>query len=139
MKKLFGTSFNLTLAHIWLFILRIAVSAFMLTHGFPKFMKVIEGNFKFADPYGLGPVASLLLATFAEFFCSVLIILGLATRLASVPLIITMSTAAFIAHAGDPFARKEMALLYLLIYITLLLLGGGKYSFDQLIGGKKRY
>lgn len=138
MKKLFRPSINTSLAHIWLFFFRVAVSAFMLTHGFPKFLKVLEGNFKFADPFGLGSLTSLLLALFAEFFCSILIMLGLATRLASIPLIITMLTAAFIAHAGDPFARKEMALLYLLIYISLLVFGGGKYSTDQIITIKKR-
>ncbi|MFN6946583.1 MAG: DoxX family protein [Cytophagaceae bacterium] len=140
MKKLFSINYSQSLAHSWLLLLRICVSAFMLTHGLPKFLKVLGGNFQFADPLGIGTEASLILAVFAEFFCSLFIILGLGTRLFSIPLIITMLVAAFIAHSDDPFARKEMALLYLLIYITLLVFGSGKYSLDALINkSRKKY
>jgi putative oxidoreductase len=34
-------------------------------------------------------------------------------------------------HAADPFARKELALMYLLAYITILVAGPGKYSVDR--------
>ncbi len=104
----------------------------MLTHGWPKLMRFFsEDSIKFADPIGIGVIPSLLLAVFSEVVCSVFIILGLGTRAASIPLIITMMVAAFIVHADDPFARKEMALLYLLGYIMLLILGSGKYSIDR--------
>lgn len=106
----------------------------MLTHGYPKLQRLLSGEFQFADPFGLGPGVSLGLAVFAEFFCSILLILGLGTRLATIPLIVTMSVAAFIAHGADPFARKEMALLYLVSYIVLLFSGPGKISVDQLLG-----
>lgn len=108
----------------------------MLTHGFPKLMKVIDGNMQFGDPLGIGAGPSLVLAAFAEAICSILIILGLATRLAVIPLIITMATAAFIVHANDPFSSQEMPLLYLLIYVTLMVTGPGKYAVDQAIGKK---
>jgi putative oxidoreductase len=136
MRSLLQTKFNNSLLHIWLFFFRVGASALMLTHGLPKLEKLIQGNFKFADPIGIGAFPSLLLATFAEFFCSVLIILGLGTRLASIPIIITMGVAAFIVHANDPFSKQEFPMLYLLVYITILVLGGGKYSLDRLISKK---
>ena len=48
--------FNNELRNIdWaLFLLRLIGGGFMLTHGYPKLMKVIGGDFGFADPFGLG-------------------------------------------------------------------------------------
>ena len=108
----------------------------MLTHGYSKLQKLLAGNFQFADPIGLGPEISLGLAVFAEFLCSILIVLGLGTRLASIPLIVTMAIAAFITHGADPFGRKELALFYLISYTVLLLMGSGKLSVDRFISRK---
>lgn len=125
------------MADIWLFLLRLCVAGFMLTHGYPKLEKLLAGGeIQFLDFLGIGATASFALAVFAEVFCSVLLILGLGTRLASLALAITMGVAAFIRHGEDPFAKKEQALLYLLIYLTLLVFGPGRYSLDSMIGGK---
>jgi len=106
----------------------------MITHGWPKLSKLLAGGeIQFGDPIGLGPVLSLILVVFAEFFCSILIGIGLGTHLATIPLIFTMFVAAFVAHADDPFRQKEMALLYILIYLTLLVVGSRKYSIDYLL------
>jgi putative oxidoreductase len=137
-KRILSNSINSTLANTWLLILRLSAGGFMLTHGYPKLTRLFEsGEIKFGDPLGIGPAASLVLAVFAEFICSILVGLGLFTRLATVPLIITMLVAAFIAHGEDPFSKKELALMYILVYVTLLVFGGGKYSMDELISGKK--
>ncbi|MBW3544492.1 MAG: DoxX family protein [Bacteroidetes bacterium] len=137
MNKIFSTAYNRSLADLWLLLLRLGVGGFMLTHGFPKLQKLLEGGeIQFMDFMGLGTTASLALVVFAEAFCSVLLILGLSTRLASLVLAITMGVAAFMAHGADPFAKKEMALLYLLIYLTLLVFGPGKYALDSLLAGK---
>ncbi len=119
-------------------ILRICIAAFMITHGWPKLLRLFEGGeIQFGDPIGLGPTLSLILVVFAEFFCSILIGIGLGTRLASIPLIFTMLVAAFVAHADDPFRQKEMALLYFLFYIFLLVVGSRKYSLDFLLTRKR--
>ena len=126
------------LVNIWLLLLRVLAASFMLSHGFPKLVKLMEGGeIKFGDPIGIGPESSLFLAVFSEFFCSILIGLGLFTRMATFPLIITMLVAAFISHGADPFGRKELALMYLLLYCSILVFGGGKYSVDKLISGRK--
>ena len=134
MRNLFRTDFSQVNLDLWLLLLRILVAAFMLTHGLPKFYKLIaDEEVKFGDPIGFGPTASLVLAAFAEIVCSTFILIGLGTRIATVPLIITMTVAAFISHADDPFNKKELSLLYLFTYITLLILGSGKYSLDLLL------
>ena len=137
MKNLFSTKINLKSLDYALLLIRIAVAAFMLTHGYPKLMKLmVGGEIQFADPFGLGMTISLVLVVFAEFVCSILIGIGLGTRLVTIPLIITMLVAAFIAHGGDPFGKKEMSLLYLVMYIFLLFTGSGKFSVDHLISRK---
>ena len=139
MKSLFHTGTREEYLNILVLVLRICIAAFMITHGWPKFLKLLEGGeIQFGDPIGLGAAFSLILAVFAEFFCSILIGIGLGTRLASIPLMVTMFVAAFVSHGADPFRRKEVALLYLLFYLALLVLGSRKYSVDYLLTRKTK-
>ncbi|MGD9929506.1 MAG: DoxX family protein [Mangrovibacterium sp.] len=135
-KKMLGPKTNEFMENVWLLVLRAGAGAFMMTHGVPKLQKLLAGDLAFADPFGIGSTPSLILAVFAEVFCSALVVLGIATRLATLPLIVTMSVAAFMIHANDPFARKEMAFLYLLIFITILVYGSGKFALGNVIRGK---
>lgn len=122
-----------------LLLLRVGLSALILTHGIPKLKLLFGGTpIEFIEIMGMPPVVTLSLAVFAEVFCAILVLLGLMTRYATIPLIILLVIAAFVIHSQDPFGKQELPLLYLLGYVTLLLNGGGKYSFDQLIRGKKR-
>jgi len=137
MKSLFQTGTREEYLNILILFLRIAIAAFMIRHGLPKLSKLLAGGeIQFGNPIGLGPALSLILVVFSEFVCSILIGIGLGTRLASIPLMITMFVAAFITHGPDPFGKKEMALLYLLFYLTLLIIGSRKYSIDYLLTRK---
>ena len=117
--------------HLSLLFLRLSFSGMMLTHGIPKLLNLIQGDMEFGDPIGLGPTVSLILAVIGEAICPILIILGLKTRIAAIPTIITMAVAAFIIHGSDPLGTKEMALLYLFGFITIALLGSGRFSLDR--------
>jgi len=117
--------------NIGLALLRIGASGLMLTHGIPKFQKLISGNLEFGDPLGIGSTPSLFLAIIGEFICPILVIIGFKTRWSAMPTVITMAVAAFIVHGADPFAKKEKALMYLILFITIILLGPGKYSIDK--------
>ncbi len=109
----------------------------MLTHGLGKFKAFFSGEpIQFRDPIGVEASASLVLAVFAEVLCAILLIIGLSTRLAAIPLAMTMLVAAFIVHANDGFGRQELPLLYAAIYISIALIGAGKYSLDNLISKK---
>ena len=116
---------------IGLAVLRILPSIFLLTHGWGKFNRLISGNFEFPDPIGIGSSPSLFLAVIGEFICPILIILGLKTRWAAVPSAITMFVAAFIHHSGDSFADKEKALLFMVVFIVIILVGPGRFSVDR--------
>jgi putative oxidoreductase len=134
MKKLFSTRYSDNSLQLSLLLLRLALGGLMLPNGWYKlvqFNSLAEG---FADPFHLGPAVSLALVVFAEFFCAALLVLGFMTRLATIPLLVTMSVALFKAHKGDLFGEGEMAALYLGGYLALLLTGPGKLSVDRLIG-----
>jgi putative oxidoreductase len=135
MKKLFSTRCSDGAFSFAMLVLRLGVGFLMLVnHGLDKLMHFAEKAPRFADPIGFGSTTSLSMAVFAEFFCSVFIILGLFTRLAVIPLIITMGAALFYAHKGQLFGEGEYAALYLTAYITLLFTGPGSASLDKFIG-----
>ena len=122
---------------ISLLLLRVIVGIFMITHGYGKFLRLFaEGPVQFADPLGIGVTTSLILAVFAEFFCSIFLIFGVATRFSAILLLITMLVAALIVHAPDPFVRKELPLLYAAVYVAIAIAGAGKYSVDNWISKK---
>lgn len=118
--------------NVALLFLRVSFSLFILVlHGIPKVQNLFSGDIQFANIFGMGETVSLVLATLAEVVLPILIILGYKTRLASVPLIITMAVAAFVFHGADPISVQEKPLLFLCGFLTILLAGAGKYSIDK--------
>lgn len=122
---------NSTIQNIGLLFLRVSLSVMMLTHGIPKLSKLISGDFEFASVFGLGAPISLVLAVLGEVVFPILIIIGFKTRLSAIPVVCTMAVAAFIYHANDPYGVKEKALLFLIGFISIALLGPGRYSADK--------
>ena len=112
-------------------LLRIVFSLLMMTHGWSKLERILDGNLNFGDPLGLGSTLSRYLVTFAELVAPVFTIVGFKTRIMALITSFAMAVAAFIAHGADPFAKKEMALLYLVGFLTVALMGPGRYSIDQ--------
>jgi|TARA_B110000305_G_scaffold241669_1_gene316872 putative oxidoreductase len=110
---------------------RLAFSLSMLTHGYPKLIKLFSESPTFGNPIGLGEFPTLILAVLAEFIAPIFIIVGYKTKIFALLPIATMVVAAFIVHNGDAFQRKELALLYLIGFLIIFLLGPGKYSMDK--------
>lgn len=134
--KLMSSRYSEPTVSIALLALRVVTGAEMvINHGMKKltgFDNIVAGGF--ADPFNIGTKASLSLALFAELVCAAFLVLGLFTRLSTIPLIITMLTAIFVAHGGEFFGDSEKPVLFLMIFFTLLLTGPGKYSLDAKIG-----
>lgn len=116
---------------IGLAILRIAPSIMMLTHGIPKLQKLLNGNFEFGNPIGIGAAPSLFLTVIGEVLCPLLLIIGFKTRWAAVPSAITMAVAALIVHGADDFGVKEKAVMYIVFFVAIIFLGPGKFSIDK--------
>ena len=106
----------------------------MFHHGFDKLIHFTQRVNNFPDPLHIGSTLSLSLTIFAEFFCSVLVVFGLLTRLAAIPLVIVCIVALFIVHKGEVYGDGEMAALFLGIFLTTLFVGPGKFSLDRLLG-----
>ena len=73
------------------------------------------------------------LAVFGEVFCSVGFIFGAFYRLAMIPMVFTMGMAFFVIHGNDPFAVKELAFIYLVVFVLMYITGPGKFSIDHVI------
>jgi putative oxidoreductase len=137
MKKIFSVTNRTKTTGIALLIARVGIAALMLTHGIPKLMMLLSGGpVQFPPVLGMSAEMSLGLAVFAEVFCSLFLLGGFATRLAVLPLIITMLVAVVFIHALDPISVKEPALQYLLVYVVLFFAGSGRYSIDFLLQRK---
>jgi len=121
-----------------LLILRVGFGAMMFLHGWQKLTDFREMSEGFPDPLGIGNQLSLICTIAAEAGCSMLLIFGLATRLAAAPLAFTMCVALFVIHAEDPWQRKELAAAYLVVYAALIATGGGMFSLDRLIWARFR-
>ena len=120
--------------NIALLILRVVFAGSMLYgHGLSKFNKLIQGDFSFANPLGIGEAPTLFLAVFSEFLAPIFIIIGYKTKFFSFFPAATMFVAAFIVHmaGGDPFGRIEKPLLFLVGFIVIMMMGPGKYSIDK--------
>ncbi|QEG22846.1 DoxX family protein [Mariniblastus fucicola] len=128
---------NEHLASAGMLLLRIGIGAMMLVHGLAKLNGFNEMSGSFPDPMGVGSQLSLILAIGAEVGCSVLLMVGLGTRLAAIPLAFTMIVALFVVHGSDPWKAKELAAVYLLVYSTLVLTGPGKFSLDHVLLNRK--
>ena len=121
---------------IGLLILRLTAGGAMLSHGWSKLLNFSVMSTQFPSLLGLSSKIGLALTVFSEVFCAFAIIIGLLTRFASIPLIITMLVAIFLVNGADPFAKKELALLYCTMFATLGLTGAGSLSIDRFINRK---
>lgn len=134
MKKLLSTKYSAGAFNTAMLFLRLGAGILMMSHGYDKLVHFGSRHNSFLNFLGIGSTFSFSLVIFAEFFCSLFLILGLFTRLATLPLIITMSIALFKMHNAEIFGKGEVVTLYLACYVVLLLLGPGKVSVDGMTG-----
>ena len=136
MRKLLSTKYSAGAFNTAMLLTRLAFGGIMMYHGYEKLIGFSTIKNSFMNFLGIGSTMSLALVVFAEFFCALFIVLGLFTRFAAIALLICMSVAFFMAHKGVIFGEKggETALLFLVGYTVLLLVGPGKISVDSMIG-----
>lgn len=140
MKNFFHFNFLPVSRDFGLFVLRAWLGlSMLLLHGVAKIDKLQKAPVVFADPFGIGPKASLALATFAEVVAALMLVFGLFTRFAALSLIVTMAVAFWTAHGGRLTGQGngELAFLYLGGFVVILLAGAGKISVDSHIGAKE--
>ncbi|MBC8594480.1 DoxX family protein [Oscillospiraceae bacterium N12] len=137
-RFLFPLKPDSTGASLFLLALRIFFGVLLMSHGIQKWSNFQEMSATFPDPLGVGSPLSLGLAIFGEMVCSMGFIIGLLYRLAMLPMIFTMGMAFFVIHGNDPFSVKELALVYLVVFILMYISGPGKFSVDYVLGKELR-
>lgn len=134
MKRFLSTRYSAGAFNFAMLLLRVVTGVLLMSHGYSKLVRFNEIKNVFMNFMHLGSTTSLVLIIFAEFFCSILLVLGLFTRFAVVPIIIGMIVVVFITHNADFFGKAETASLFLAANITLLFCGPGRISVDAMIG-----
>ena len=118
---------------------RVAFAVLMGYHGLVKMTTFSDLSNEFPNPFGLGSSLSLSLVIFAEAFCTLFVLFGFLTRLATMPIIFAMLVAYLFAHGGYVIDGGELPLLYAIIFILLCITGAGKYSIDHKIHKKLKH
>ena len=119
---------------IGLLVLRVGMAGLLfLGHGWGKITHIKEYSGGFPDPLHFGSTISFWLVVLAEVFCTPFVAAGLFTRAALIPIIGFLSIAFFIHHAADPFPRRELAIVYLVAFVALFLVGPGRFALDAWI------
>lgn len=132
--KFLSTKFSKGSFNFSMLLLRVATGVLLMSHGYAKLVKFEHMQDKFMNFAGLGTTLSLVLIVFAEFFCSIFVILGLFTRFACIPIMIGMIVVVFIASKGNIFHEGERGFLYLISTVVILLCGPGRLSLDSMMG-----
>lgn len=140
MKRVVNGYFQLTESITkldWLPVLlaRISLGSIFILSGWGK-LHAIEKVTEFFIELGI-PFAGFnaVFVGLVEFICGLLLLFGLLTRLASVPLIATMIVALFTAKLSDTFSLTDFLafeeFVYVVILLWFLIVGAGKVSLDQ--------
>jgi putative oxidoreductase len=131
MKKLLSTRYSPAAFNIAIFLLRGSLAVLIcLSHGVPKIANFSAWKNQFYDPFHISGAATLVLSIFAEVFAAMFVLLGLFTRLAALVLVIDLIFASFVYHYGRPLEQYEDALIFLVGFLVILLVGPGKISVD---------
>lgn len=134
MKKILSTRYSASAFNVAMLVLRAGLAGLMLPHGYDKLVHFATYKKDFINFLGIGSTLSLALVIFAEFFCSLFLLVGLFSRLIVVPLIVSTSVALFKAHNGEIFGDGEHAALYIVGFLAILLVGPGRISADAMMG-----
>ncbi|MEY4702393.1 MAG: hypothetical protein RIR96_290 [Bacteroidota bacterium] len=129
-----STNYSAGAFNVAMLLMRLVFGILMMTNGYDKLIGFSSMKNEFMNFMGLGSTTSLILVIFAEFFCALFLVLGLFTRMSAIPLVICMGVALFKAHNMDILGDGSNATLYLGAYLTILLLGPGKFSVDGMSG-----
>lgn len=133
MKKLLSVAYRDWAFNLAMLVLRAGAGALIIPYGYDKLIHFAEKKNVFMNFMGIGSTLSLSLVIFAEFFCGMFVVLGLFTRLAVIPLVISMSVVVIKVGHGDIFGKTANAALFLSCFLAILLCGPGKASADGLI------
>ncbi len=124
----------------WLAIIRVIVGVLIAEYGLeisdPEKMK---GNIAWlTDIHSPAPVFMAYVGKISELAGGLLLVVGLCTRLVSIPLVIDMSVVIIFMGNGKIFGDAQLPFLFLLFFLSFIIYGGGKWSLDNLLFNRKK-
>jgi putative oxidoreductase len=125
-----ASSGNTTIA---LLVLRVfAGLSLFLKHGLEKLTGYSTMVQHFPDPIHIGSHASLAFALLSDGICSILVVVGLATRPAATIILVNLLTVFFFVHHAAFFSsgHVELVWLYITAFAAILTAGPGRLSID---------
>ncbi len=132
--KIFNSEPSFLSKDYTLLFFRILVSLSMInTHGMKKLLSFEDTVKHIPDPIGVGGEISAVIAIVANIVAPLFIIVGLGTRLAAMAILSVTLMGFFIVHGNDPWAVRDVPLMYSLAYLLIFFMGPGKYSLDNKI------
>ncbi|MGF6770004.1 putative oxidoreductase [Paraburkholderia sp. GAS199] len=121
-----------TIVDVGLLYLRASASLLVLAvHGLPKVMHYASQAAEIEDPFHLGRGVSIAFAIFAEVICPPLMILGIATRLAALPILIVTAIALVFVHRDWSLAQGQFAWMLLILFGTIAIAGPGSIRLGR--------
>jgi putative oxidoreductase len=127
-----GAKLNSAAGDFGLLVLRVfAGLSLAVAHGWDK---VPPGEMFVKSVASLGfPAEMAWLTMLTEFFGGLALAAGFATRPVALAMMVNFSVAGFMAHAADPYLRKELAFMFLATSVMFLCVGAGRFSIDRLL------
>ncbi|MGY4817781.1 DoxX family protein [Pseudomonas chlororaphis subsp. piscium] len=123
-----------------LLFLRVSAGLFLLwVHGLPKLLDYSAELQRIEDPFQLGANLTLMLAIFAEVLCPLLIVAGVAVRLACLPILAVLLVALLVVHPQWSLAEGQFAWLLLILFSSILIAGPGRLALNDRFAGALRY
>ena len=127
-----GVKLNSAVGDLGLLVLRVFTGlSLAYAHGWDK-VPPGEGFIKTVTSLGF-PAEMAYLTMLTEFFGGLALAVGLLTRPVALAMVINFAVAAFMAHAADPYLRKELTFLFLAVAAMFLCVGAGRFSVDRIL------
>ncbi len=136
MKKSKGSGSSAT--DFGLLILRVSLGVILFVkHGIEKATHFSSMATHFPDPVHIGAHASFIFALISDAICSLLVVLGLGTRVAAFLIVVNLGVAFyFVHHLAFHSDHGELILAYLGGFLALILTGAGRFSLDCKLWGR---
>ncbi len=127
------------MSEVAIFFLRMFIGSVMLLHIIGKLQTYDNVVLSYRHILGFSGATSFIIATILEGLFAAMIIMGVATRLAASMMIIVsaMAIAEALMPGGLPTDHAKLYFVYMGIYLTLAISGGGAYSFHVPLSVRK--
>jgi len=120
--------------HGTLLLFRVAASAELIAaHGLKKIGVGVAEAETVPNPLHLPEAFNQAFATAANLVFPLFVILGLLTRLATLPVLAVTLTGFLVVHLHDPILIRDTPYIYSVVFLLILAMGPGKYSLDNYI------